>query len=102
MTICPNCGFRHANEDYASELDDVHLPHRQFDVVLRLRQARGALVTHSMLVDFVYGDDENGGPSDALACIWSHLSRARETIKKAGWTIENDRFVGYRLVRVTQ
>jgi hypothetical protein len=95
---CPNCGYRHADVDYASELDGIKISPRRRDVILRLQQAKGAYVSVSAMFDFLYGADPNGGPvSNALL---SHIAMVRTKIEPLGWTIENDRARGYRLVRV--
>jgi DNA-binding response OmpR family regulator len=102
MSVCPNCGYRHADKDFIPELGAMKLPNKQHDVVLRLSQAQGGWVAKPTLIDFVYGDDLNGGPDDADLCIESHIHKARAKIKPLGWTIESARFRGARLVRLPQ
>lgn len=101
MNICPNCGYRHANVDYAPELADVTMPKREREVILRLSQARGSIVHPETLADFMYGDEFDGGPENARAVIQTHICKARQRIKPLGWTIFAERFRGYRLVRVS-
>lgn len=101
MNICPNCGYRHAREDYAPELAGFGRSRRQQEVILRLSQAHGSLVHTDQLIDFVYGDDEDGGPLDARACLQVHITKARQKINRLGWTIVAERFRGYRLVRMS-
>lgn len=100
MITCPNCGWQHIGKHYAAEIDDIRMPRREADVVLRLRQAAGALVSKGQLIDFIYGDRIDGGPDTADKIVETHISRARNKIEQAGWTIEVERFRGYRLVRV--
>lgn len=102
MNICPNCGYRHLNIDYAIDLAAISLPRRERDVFLRLSQAKGSLVDLQQLIDFVYGDDEGGGPLAAENAIRAHISKLRDRIEPSGWTIKGERFLGYRLVRTAQ
>lgn len=101
MNICPNCGYRHTREDYAPELASVRLPRRERDLILRLSQAHGSLVHTSNLVDFIYQDEEDGGPLTADRTIHVHVTKARQRIKPHGWTIEEERYRGYKLVRLS-
>lgn len=100
MITCPNCGYHHTGEDFASEVENVRLPRVEYDVILRLRQAAGAIVTNAQLVDFVYGDRPDGGPEAAEKCIQSHVCKARKRISAVGWTVTAERFRGYRLERI--
>jgi DNA-binding response OmpR family regulator len=100
MTItCPNCGFHHTGSTYAPEIDGVKLPRAEYDIILRLRQAAGAIVTNDNLVDFVYGDRLDGGPENAAQCIQTYVSKANRKIRPLGWSVVAERFRGYRLVR---
>jgi len=98
MKPCPNCGYRHADIDYAPELDGLKMPPKERDVILRLKQAGGAQVSFSQMMDFVYGDDPEGGPLSIA--LYSHVSKARKKIMPLGWDIEAERFRGYRLVKI--
>lgn len=100
--ICPNCGFKHAEDGFAAELLDLVfvLPLKEKDVLVRLIKSRGAKVSHEALFTYVYGDDENGGPATGNLSLYSHISKLRTKIEKLGWTIETKRHDGMRLVRV--
>lgn len=99
MNICPNCGYRHSGRDYAAELIDVPMPKREREVILRLSQAQGRIVPMHQIVDFLYGDEEDGGPEDARNCAQVHITKVRRKISPLGWVIEAERYRGYRLVR---
>jgi DNA-binding response OmpR family regulator len=100
MIRCPNCGYSHTGRTYAPEIEAVRMPRRQADVILRLRQAAGGVVTNAQLIDFVYGDQPDGGPESASFCIQSYICKARPKIQAVGWTVTVERHIGYRLVRV--
>lgn len=100
MTACPNCGYAHADRDYAPELVDIPMQNKQKDVVLRLQQARGAYVTKDSLLHFLYGDREDGGPDSAERTFCVHICRARKSIAHTGWIIDWHRYRGYRLVKM--
>jgi DNA-binding response OmpR family regulator len=100
MITCPNCGFRHSGQAFAAEIDGVRLPRVQFDIILRLRQGGGALVSNAQIVDFLYGDRPDGGPLGAYNNIYTYISRAKKKIEAVGWTVIAERFRGYRLVRM--
>jgi len=100
MTTCPNCGYRHSEEPYAEELASIRLPNLQHNILLRSRQARGAMVSNEHIVDFLYGDRPDGGPNTAKYCVESSITWIRKKIKPFGWEIRSERFVGYRLVRI--
>lgn len=101
MNICPNCGYHHAAEDYASEIAGVDLTRMERDIVLRLSQAQGSYVRTGDLVDFIYGDDEDGGPMCADRVVRVAIWKARRAISGVGWTIAARRHLGYRLVRLS-
>jgi DNA-binding response OmpR family regulator len=100
MITCPNCGFHHSGQTFAGEIDGVRLPRAEFDVIHRLRQAGGAMVSNAQLVDFLYGDRPDGGPLGAYNNIQTHVSKAKKKIEHVGWTVISERFRGYRLARL--
>lgn len=99
MNVCPNCGYRHANDDYAPELMKLRIQNKHREILLRLSQAQGGWVTTESIINFLYGDDIDGGPQNARACAQIHISHTKREIVHHGWTIESERHRGYRLVR---
>jgi DNA-binding response OmpR family regulator len=99
MTTCPNCGYQHSTSPYAPELACVRLSQLQRSVLLRLMDARGALVSNDQIVDSVYRDRSDGGPDSARNCVQSSITRIRKKIEPLGWEVTWERFSGYRLVR---
>lgn len=81
-------------------LADLDYPRRRRLIVDALLRAGRSYVAKSRLINAVYGDDYDGGPEDAEACIHTHLSRLRDQIRPHGFTITNSRHLGYRLERV--
>lgn len=95
---CPNCGYKHATV-YAPELSELVLQNKRSDVLLRLQQANGAMVTVDQLVAFIYGDGDE--PETARNCVHTHVSRLKDLTQPMGWTITSQRNRGYRLVRLS-
>lgn len=81
-------------------LAEVEFPRRRRQLIDALLRAGRSYVAKSRLINEVYGDEYDGGPEDAEACIHTHLSRLRDQIRPLGFTITNSRHLGYRLERV--
>lgn len=100
--ICPNCGFRHADQPFAEEILTLPLPNCERRIRARLIAARGSFVANSTLVSVLYDDRPDGGPELDRQMVMSHVSRLRKKIRKLGWTISCRRLEGYRLERVAE
>lgn len=97
MNPCPNCGYRHAT-DYAPELPALVLPNKRAEVLLRLQQANGAMVTADQLIEAIYDPDDE--PETARNLVQVHVSKLKREIAPMGWTIKGFRHQGYRLMRI--
>lgn len=97
MITCPNCGYRHA-DTYAPELSELILPNHRAEVLLRLQQANGAVVTADQLIEAVW--DAEDEPETARNLVHGHLSKLKHEIAPIGWMIKSMRNRGYRLMRI--
>jgi len=97
MNTCPNCGYRHATT-YAPELSGLVLPNKRAEVLLRLQQANGALVTADQLIEALWDADDE--PETARNLVYGHVSKLKREIASTGWTIKSMRHQGYRLIRI--
>lgn len=99
MTICPNCGFKHADDDFGASLVSMPMPNAERIILRRLIAAHGGCVRNDQLVSALYGDRRDGGPIYAKNNVEMHISKLREKLSNSEWEITNERFLGYRLVR---
>jgi len=101
MRVCPNCGFRHRSDGFASDLSREGLSPRERTVLERLVEAGGAPVTRAKLVDAVYGDDPDGGPLFANANIAVYIYRLNQKLPPRGFSVELHGYgMGWKLVEV--
>lgn len=97
MNTCPNCGYRHA-DTYAPELSELVLPMKRAEVLLRLQQANGAIVTADQLIEAVW--DAEDEPETARNLVHGHIHKLNLEIAPMGWMIKSMRNQGYRLMRI--
>ena len=99
MRVCPHCRrvMDGANLDVINLIDSICMPRRERLVVDALLDAYPRSLPRAMIEQWVYDDVGDEAPGDT---IQSHISKARKKLNEHGWTIENERFVGYRLERL--
>jgi DNA-binding response OmpR family regulator len=86
---------------YAHELATLSLPNPERYIISRLAQEEGGIVAKPKLIDFVYRDRVDGGPSAARQTVEKYIDRVRRKISPHGWTIKAELYRGYRLVRLS-
>lgn len=98
MRVCPHCRrpMVTANLDMINTIDAIPLPRRERLVVDALLDAFPRYLTRSDIEQWVYDDVGDEAPGDT---IQSHISKVRTKLHDYGWTIENARFIGYRIAR---
>lgn len=64
--------------------------------ILEVLAAR-PLVSHTGMIDALYGDDPDGGPEDPVRVISVHILNLRRQVERYGVTIETKRAVGWRI-----
>lgn len=99
MRVCPHCrrAMETASLDMINQIDAIPMPRRERLVVDALLDAYPRYVSRPEIEKWAYddvGDEANG------ETIHSHISKVRSKLKQHGWGIENERFVGYRLVKI--
>lgn len=78
----------------------VYVPPQMAKIVLRLALAKGAAVTVDELIDWLYGDDVDGGPDDAVGVTRVHLHKLQRTLSEAGFpgAVTNQHGRGHSLI----
>lgn len=94
---CLRCG-RPVTDRYPDP-EAINIPRRERQILAALVAARGRYLHQDRLHHALYGDDPDGGP--LVEVVQTHVCKLRQKLAKLGWNIENARFEGYRLVRLT-
>lgn len=76
---------------------DLPLSHHSKLVVDALIKAGKRHVSAGGIIDLLYGLEPNGGPERADRYVRTLISRLRQTLHPYGYTITNERHLGYRL-----
>lgn len=103
MNVCPTCKRPRSGvplEDLDA-MDAIRKPRREMLALDALIMAYPATVSHSKMQQAVYEDVGDEVPESRNG-LMPHISKLRARIETVGWTIQNRRFVGYRLVKMEQ
>lgn len=105
--VCPCCGGPMvATHSPIEALATAPLGPRARAIIKCLTRAYPDSVDSPDLVDYVYRDDDEGGPLYAANVITSAIAALRPQIEPFGWTIPRNKpgrgSLGYRLVPVKE
>jgi DNA-binding response OmpR family regulator len=98
--VCECCG-RPTPSAYEEAADAAGLTNKEralFDVLSR---AGGKVVRHSVILDYIWGHDPNGGPCGARNVLTIHAAHANAKLEGFGYRIVNVHSVGFRLSTTT-
>lgn len=92
---CPHCGT------YLPSFSVVHIRGKKRRMIYEFI-LKHPYCTMDRIVNYVYGDDPNGGPESASRSVHVLISNIRKIIRKHGLVIENHRGPGacYRIIPI--
>lgn len=93
--ICPTCGRSAPVSLFDIDPQAIKMPRRERQILTALIGAKGRYIPREKIEWEMYGDEINGGPDGPT--IMAHISKLRARLKPIGWTVEGQRFEGYRL-----
>ena len=99
--LCPHCGqpMSKAPPALVALLAEIHLPRRERQIADILLAQYPRFASKSLLCGRIF-DDEREEAEWPGETVQSHISKLRTKLIGTGWSIENSRFVGYRLVHI--
>lgn len=88
--LCPCCN-QPINMDIlpVKGLREIQVAGRKRDLLEKLVKDYPNRTSKDLLVDTLYGDQEDGGPDDIIGNINQHIFHLRKMIKQYGWEINN-------------
>lgn len=92
MTICPTCGHSmNAGRAPIEALSGAPLGRLERLIVNVLVRAYPRAISRQIIVDYIYGDDPNGGPDNPDNIVSVLMVKLRRKLPQYGWTIPNNR-----------
>lgn len=97
--FCSHCGG--VTNDY-SRIEIRSMSPMQLRLLDALVAGKNRYQSKSVLIEKIYADDPDGGPDDAVRHLRVHIHKLRSKLEKAGFDIEVNWGVGYRLIQITE
>ncbi len=100
MQTCPCCGqpVPRAPPELVVLIDRIRLPRRERQIADILIEMFPRFAGKSLLCGRIYDDEGEDIPWPGET-VQSHISKLRTKLVGSGWSIENNRFVGYRFIK---
>jgi DNA-binding response OmpR family regulator len=96
--ICPTCGRSAPVSAFDIDPEAIKMPRRERQILNALIASKGRYAPREKIEWEMYSGEINGGPDGPT--ILAHISKLRARLKPIGWTIDCQRFEGYRLNKI--
>lgn len=80
----------------------LHFSLRRWNLAYCILAAQGRAMHGSEITDFVWGDDEDGGPDDARRTLATMMTIVRNKLRRLGIGFETECWIGFRAVDLNE